>query len=115
MAILEKNDLLICKNLNGSIDENTVFARITQIDRISDIVYLDRYTNFGRFHYDTKHNAKMCLSILENQNSFYQKMTDKEILIFCRGLEHISNNFQTNIEYQYTLDMVEKLITKFYN
>ena len=112
--MLEKNDLIICKNLDFTVDENSIFARVTAIDRLRNIIYLDRYKNYGKIHYDTKSNAKMRLSFIESKDGFYQKMSNKEILLFCRGLENITNNFQTNIEYEQTLDAVEHTVNLFY-
>lgn len=108
MIFLKENDLIICKDkYNGHIDDFTVFARVAEVDRKKGIAFLDRYQKKGRFHYDSEANVKMSLNIIEDENSYYFKMTDEEVLMFCKGLEEMRKISQRNKEYKRTLEVVQ--------
>lgn len=110
MNNLRKDDLIICKEKwNGEINDSTVFARVTDVDREKGVAYLDRYQKQGRLHYDCKMNAKMSLELIEGEKSYYYRMTDDEILMFCEGLENMRKISQKNGEYEKTLEAVQEV------
>ena len=125
MYKFQKNDLVICKPAEDKRSDNSInfeiYARVVDVEREKDILYLDCYLKQGRVHMESRINK--ALPLFDMEYHYYQPMNYKEIMQFHDGLcDFISSpKYKNNIFYrndinasvvQTTLDIVNKAIEK---
>lgn len=120
MYKFQKNDLVVCKPPEDKRNDSNInfelYARVADVDREKDILYLDIYIIQWCIHTNYRISqdlSKLSLTQMEHA-AYYRLMNDDEIMLFHDRLSDFINarhkNYLCSPDVQTTLDIVNKAI-----